>query len=92
MPSRDRIFARIRHTLGRGPVKEDAANALKARIEGHVPNTIPKRTDIPHKEQVDLFQTKAEALAATVARVPSLDDVPEAVRDYLAAHNLSTKI
>ena len=92
MPSRERIFARIRHNLGRGPLDEMAANTLKARIEGHAPHTIPKRTDIPHKQQVDLFQAKAEALAATVARIPSMAEVPEALRDYLAAHNLSTRI
>ncbi|WP_202526070.1 LutC/YkgG family protein [Sneathiella litorea] len=92
MPSRDKIFSRIRHNLGRGPLAEEAVNALKARIEGHVPHTIPKRTDIAHKEQVDLFQAKAEALAATVARISSLDDVPEALRDYLTAHNLATRI
>lgn len=92
MPSRDRIFARIRHNLGRGPVKEDAANLLKARIEGHAPHTIPKRTDIPHKEQVDLFQTKAEALDATVTRISNMAEVPEALRDYLTAHNLPPRI
>jgi L-lactate dehydrogenase complex protein LldG len=92
MPSRDRIFARIRHNLGRGPLGEEAATALKARIEGHAPNIIPKRTDIPHQKQVDLFQEKAEALAATVARINSMAEVPEALRDYLAAHNLSTRI
>ena len=92
MPARDRIFARIRHNLGRGPLPETEVNALKARIEGHAPHTIPTRTAIARKKQVDLFQEKAEALAATVARVPSLEDVPEAVRDYLAAHNLSTRI
>ncbi len=92
MPSRDKIFSRIRHNLGRGPLKEEAANALKTRIEGHAPHTIPKRTDIPHKEQVDLFEAKATALAATVARLNALEDVPEALREYLAAHNLSTKV
>ena len=92
MPSRDKIFARVRHNLGRGPLPEAAANALKARIDGHAPHTIPKRSKIPHDKQIDLFQAKAEAGAATVARVSSLDEVPEAVRDYLTAHNLSTKI
>ncbi|MAZ03459.1 MAG: lactate utilization protein [Sneathiella sp.] len=92
MPSRDKIFARIRHNLGRGPLDEAAAGALKARIEGHAPHTIPTRTDISRDKQIDLFQEKAEALAATVARVPSLAEVPEAVRDYLAAHNLPTRI
>ena len=92
MPSRDRIFARIRHNLGRGPLDEAAAGALKARIEGHASHTIPTRTDISRDKQIDLFQEKAEALAATVARVPSLAEVPEAVRDYLAAHNLPTRI
>ena len=92
MPSRDKIFSRIRHNLGRGPLGEEAANALKSRIEGHAPHTVPKRTDISHKEQVDLFQTKAEALAATVARIPSMAEVPGALRDYLTAHNLSTRI
>lgn len=92
MPSRDRIFSRIRHNLGRGPLEGEAAQALKARIEGHAPNIVPKRTNIPHKEQVELFQAKAEALAATVARISSFDDVPEALRDYLTAHNLATRI
>ncbi|MCF8466842.1 MAG: lactate utilization protein [Sneathiella sp.] len=92
MPARDKILGRIRHNLKRGPLGEEAANALKARLEGHSRGIVPNRTELPHKAQVDLFVAKASALAATVARIATLDEVPEALRDYLTAHNLSTKI
>ncbi|TNE33329.1 MAG: lactate utilization protein C [Alphaproteobacteria bacterium] len=93
MTARDKILGRIRQRLGReGPLEGAEAAALRARIDGHQRGIVPNRTNIPHAAQVDLFQEKAEALAATVSRAKSLNDVPEIVSDYLTRHNLPGKI
>ena len=49
---------------------------------------MPARTDIPQDERIALFTEMAEAVFATVDRVPGPDAVPGAVADYLAQHNL----
>ncbi|WP_373088165.1 lactate utilization protein C [Sneathiella sp.] len=92
MTPREKIFGRIRENLGRGPREGNAAEALRSRITGHVRQIIPARAQIPHAAQVDMFQARAEALAATVSRVASLTEVPEAVQDYLTGHNLPSRI
>ena len=92
MSGRDQILSAIRHSLGRGPVEGAARAALESRLAEHRPNLIPKRADLPHAEQVDLFCRMAEALAATVARVDRDADVPAAIADYLARANLPTEL
>ncbi len=90
--SRDRILADIRARLGRGPLDAAEAAALEARLAAPAPNTIPARTRLDRPALIDLFVEKAEAAAATVARIPALDDVPAAVADYLAGENLPTRL
>lgn len=92
MSGRDQILSAIRRSLGRGPVEGAAEAALESRLAEHRANLIPKRADLPHAEQVDLFCRMAEALAATVARADRDADVPAAIADYLARANLPTEL
>ena len=90
--SRDRILGNLRRSLRRGAA-DDAAAAVRERLAEHRANTIPARaTALDHDARIDLFQTMAEEVAATVTRVSGLDDVPAEVADYLARHNLPSAL
>jgi L-lactate dehydrogenase complex protein LldG len=90
--SRDRVLGNLRRSLRRG--EDDEARAtVRERLAEHRPNTIPARaTELGHEAQVDLFEAMAQEVSATVARVPSLHEVPAAVADYLAQHNLPAQL
>lgn len=90
--AREGVLGSIRRSLKRGPLDGDAAAAPARRIEEHRRNLIPDRTAIPHDAQVDLFVQKVEENAGTVVRVKSLADVPDAVADFLAGHNLPHEV
>lgn len=85
--AREQILGTIRRARGR-PLDDVARAALEKRLAAHGRGTVPKRVDRPHAALVDLFVEKARALSATVDRVPSAEDVPGAVADYLARENL----
>jgi L-lactate dehydrogenase complex protein LldG len=86
--SRAGILTAIRRGLRRGPLPEDQAAMLRGRLERHPRHTIPARSRVPHKEQVDLFVFNLEKEFGTVTRVPDLEAVPGVVADYLSAQNL----
>ncbi|MGE0417142.1 MAG: lactate utilization protein C [Acetobacteraceae bacterium] len=90
--SRDAILGAIRRGLRRGPLPADQAAMLRGRLEQHPRHLIPARSRLPHAEQVDLFVRNVEKEFGSVARVPDLDSVPEAVADYLASQNLPTSL
>lgn len=92
MTSREKILSRIRSQKNRGPLEDAEKNRLKAKIEGHSANIIPKRAQIPLDQQVNLFQEKMEALSTTVVRVDKPEDIPASVQSYLAQHNLPSRI
>ncbi len=89
MSARDAILGRIRGNLGRDGTGESVADERLAR---HQAGPCPKRAELPHPDQVDLFSIMAEEVDATVARVRSLGEVPEAVAEYLIAHNLPARL
>ncbi|HVY14289.1 MAG TPA: LUD domain-containing protein [Rhodopila sp.] len=86
--SKAAMLAAIRRGLKRGPLPADQAAMLQGRLAAHPRHLIPARSRLPRVEQVDLFVRNLEKEFGTVARVPDLDAVPEAVADYLAGQNL----
>ncbi|HET9020227.1 MAG TPA: LUD domain-containing protein [Acetobacteraceae bacterium] len=86
--SREAILGAIRRGLRRGPLPEDQAMALRARLAAHPRHLIPARSRIDRAGQVALFLHHLEREFATFTRVPAPDAVPEAVATYLAAQNL----
>ncbi|MEH6404379.1 MAG: LUD domain-containing protein [Sneathiella sp.] len=92
MNAREKILGRIRTQKGRGPLGAEKADQLKAKIEGHARNLIPKRAQIPLSDQVDLFQEKMETLLATVERVDKTSDIPARIQEYLSRHNLPSRV
>lgn len=90
--SRDAILTAIRRGLRRGPLPEDQQAMLRGRLEQHPRHLIPARSRLPHSQQVDLFVHNVEKEFGTVARIPNLDAVPEAVAAYLASQNLPSSL
>lgn len=91
--ARDEILGGIRRSLGRsGPVDSERAATLRARMANPQRNLIPARADLPQPELVDLFQTMAEGVFATVDRVPDMGAVPGALTDYLKRENLPPQV
>ncbi|CAN0574688.1 unnamed protein product, partial [Laminaria digitata] len=90
---RETVLSSLRRSLGRdGPVDEDTAAKLRARMVGHARNTVPARTALDDEGLVELFQTMAEKVHATVSHVPDMSDVPDAIGEYLRGENLPSEI
>lgn len=90
--SRETMLTAIRRGLRRGPLPTDQATMLRDRLTQHPRHLIPARSRLPHLEQVDLFVANVEKEFGSVARVPDLDAVPEAIASYLAAQNLPSEL
>ncbi len=89
--SREAILGAIQRGLRRGPLPEDQAFALRARLNAHPRHLIPARSRVPRPEQVALFIRNLEKEFSTVARVPDGGEVPGAVAEYLAGQNLPSE-
>ncbi len=90
--ARAQILSGIRRALKRGPLADADRAACEARLAAPTRNLIPRRSQVPHAEQIEQFAAMATDVAATVARVGTLDDVVDEVADYLAGLNLPTAV
>ena len=88
--ARDQILGAVRRSLGRGPLDDAARGALDARLAEHPRALVPAQDG--GRSAADRFAERAEAVAATVARVETLADVPGVVADYLAGLNLPARL
>jgi L-lactate dehydrogenase complex protein LldG len=91
--ARDQIIQSIRRALKRGALTTEAERALADRLAHPKRNLIPARAaSLDHSGQVDLFVAMAEEVQTTVTRVADAAAVPDAVADYLAQHNLPSRL
>lgn len=90
--SRDAILGAIRRGLKRGPLPEDQAGMLRARMDAHPRHLIPARVRLPRAALLSLFVQNVEKEFGTVARVAGLAGIPESVAAYLATQNLPTEL
>lgn len=90
--ARDQILGAVRRSLQKNVSDETNPERRAARLSDPQPGLIPKRGQLPHPEQVDLMESMLLELSATVQRVPSGDQVPDAVVDYLKTRNLPQEI
>lgn len=89
--ARSDILARIRSGVGRSS-GDTGPNTAHERIQAHRKNLVPRRGQLGHDQQVDLFEAEAIRVNATVTRVPEMAAVPQAVAQYLSQHNLPTEV
>ncbi len=90
--ARDQILGAVRRSLQKNVSDETNPEKRSARLSDPKPGLIPKRGQLPHAEQVDLMESMLLELSATVQRVSSRDQVPDAVVDYLKTRNLPQEI
>lgn len=91
--ARGQILGGIRRALRRDAVSAEDARPLETRLQNPPRGHIPGRTRaLDQRGLTDLFETYAGAVGATVARIKTLDAVPEAVANFLAQHNLPAEI
>ncbi len=88
--SKENILNAIRRGLKRGPLPDDQAMGLRARLAGHPRHLIPARSRVSRPEQIALFIRNIEKEFGSVARVADFAAIPDAVAAYLAARNLPT--
>ena len=90
---REDILGDIRRSLGRsGPIDGARAAELRERMANPRRNLIPARADLPEPEMVDLFQTMAEGVFASVDRVADMASVPAALTDFVKRENLPAQV
>lgn len=88
---RSGILARIRSNI---PDADDPARAarVKERLARNAAGLIPARGRKPRDKQVDLFCEQAARVQATVTRISTIADLPEALADYLRGRNLPKRV
>ena len=90
---REQILGGIRKSLKRGPVTEARAGDLRAKLDAHARNVIPQRAaGLEPDQQIELFIRMAEEVQASVVRLDSAAEVPDAVAAYLAENNLPSTL
>jgi L-lactate dehydrogenase complex protein LldG len=91
--ARERILAAVRNSLGRGRLDPNGEVELRARLAARRRNLVPARaTALDERGRVELFIAMAEEVQATVTKVGSPAEVPEAVARYLVAENLPAEL
>ncbi len=90
--SREAMLTAIRRGLRRGPLPDDQAMALRARLAGHPRHLIPARSRVARPAQIALFIRNVEKEFGTVARVADDAAVPAEIVRYLAAQNLPSAL
>ena len=91
MSAREEMLGRIRGAVGKDRAA-DAARAVDARLAAHRTNLIPARGQLAPEAKIELFETMAREASATLTRVSSSTDVPEAIAQFLKRENLPSRI
>jgi L-lactate dehydrogenase complex protein LldG len=90
--TRERILGSVRRGLKRGALDDDARAECEARLANHPAGLIPARGALQGEALVQLFETQAKKVSASVERIASLEELPAAVARYLKANNLPASI
>ncbi len=88
MSSRARIIGNIRESLGRGSLSGQVQERLRQRLGEPEQGIRPAF----HHDLAERFTDKLVAVAGTVSRVPGVEDVTGAIRQYLEQCDLPAKL
>jgi L-lactate dehydrogenase complex protein LldG len=89
--ARDAILGKLRSRLAADPRRVGEAGVTE-RLARHDRGLIPARAQGDAGHRVALLEAQVQALAGTTQRVSSLDEVPQAVADYLRGQNLPPRV
>ena len=90
--ARDQIMGNIRRSLKVSGEESERRQAVEQRLSDPKRILVPARSQGTPAELLDLFKEKAAAGETSIAEVESLEQVPDAVADYLKAHNLPPQV
>jgi L-lactate dehydrogenase complex protein LldG len=89
--ARDAMLARIRAKVAKEP--EEARRAVvDQRLAQHPRNLIPARGQGDEAHRVRVFTEMMEVVGGSVEILDDIDDVPQAVADYLRNSNLPAHV
>ncbi len=91
--ARAQILAGIRKSLKREILPPERAAALETRLTARPRGPVPARAQgLARAGLLDLLERQAKAVACSVDRVATLDQVPAALAGYLKGQNLPAEI
>jgi L-lactate dehydrogenase complex protein LldG len=90
--SKQQILAAVRRSLRREQPDEATRAELEQRLAAPRANLVPQRAQVSHAEQLDMMESMLKELSATVVRLDSEAQVPQAVADYLKNENLPPQV
>ena len=91
MSARENMLARIRSKVGHAP-EEARRAAVDARIAQHPRNLIPARGIGDEAHRLRVFTEMMQAVGGSVEVLDDINDVPQAVADYLGNSNLPAHV
>ncbi len=89
---RKAVLASLARALGREAPPPELREELERRLRNPRASLVPARAELPARERVALFARMAREAAASLVELSSLDEVPEAVADYLRQENLAPEL
>ena len=92
MSGREAVLGKVRRALAVSGTETDRKAVVDERLTNPVASIIPARGQLEPAARIDLFCKMAEAVQASVTRVSSADDVPEAIAGFLRQNNLPAEI
>lgn len=92
MSARDTVLGKVRRGLRVTGDEAERRAAVADRLAHPHRGLVPARGQLAPERRTELFVTMAERAQASVARLGSRDEVPEAVAAYLRQHNLPAAI
>lgn len=92
MSARDDILATVRRSLGAAQGDSARRAAVEARIAAAAPGLRPQRGQGDAEQRARAFAEEAQRVNATVERVGSVGEVPQAAARYLRERNLSARL
>ncbi len=90
--ARAEILARLGHGLRGGAPGAEQRQGIVARLATPAATLIPSRAALDQAGRIVLFTRQAEAVQASVERLPGPAELPAAVAAYLRRHNLPMRL
>ncbi len=90
--SRSSVLGRIRTSLGVSGDDKVRQETVRERLDAHPRNLVPARAQASKADCLDLLVKMLRDQGAEVTRLPTLDDVPDAVAAWLRDNNLPARL
>ncbi len=92
MSARETVLGKVRRGLRVTGGEPERRAAVADRLAHPHRGLVPARAQLDPARRAELFVTMAERAQASVARLGSANELPEAVAEYLRQHNLPAAI